>query len=240
MKPVLFIKNITIEGPGTIISFLDQHDIPYEIVDLSQDMNIKENIGEFGAVVVLGGPMNVYEEDRYPYLKDEKKFIKSCLDQHIPFLGLCLGSQLLAVCAGASVRKNEHLEIGWTNVDLNEEGKNDPLFKDISSPMTVFQWHGDTFEIPEGSPLLATSNLCRNQAFRVGKTAYGLQFHPELTVDDIVEWGHEYLPLMNNSEEIQIVQSLMDNPQPKIAETAEKVAQKICFNFFTTLAAYPI
>ncbi len=240
MKPVLFLKNITIEGPGTIISFLDQYYIPYEIVDLSKSIMVENDISSYGAVIVLGGPMNVYEEDRYPYLQYEKQLIKKCLDQHIPFLGLCLGSQLLAVCAGASVRKNEHLEIGWMDVNLTEEGKNDPLFKNLPSPMTVFQWHGDTFEIPEGSPLLATSSLCRNQAFRLGNSAYGLQFHPELTVDDIVQWGREYLPLMTNSEEIHIVQSLMDNPQPTIAAAAEKMAQTIYFNFFSTLAAYPI
>ncbi|MEW6235162.1 MAG: type 1 glutamine amidotransferase [Candidatus Omnitrophota bacterium] len=238
MKPVLFLKNIAIEGPGTIISYLESKNIPNQILDLSTGDPLPENPNHWGAVVVLGGPMNVDEEERFSYLRQEKQFIRQCLDQKIPFLGLCLGSQLLAAAAGASVCKNEYSEIGWMEVELTQEGKKCELFDGLPSTLAVFQWHGDTFDIPAGSPHLAKSALCRHQAFQVGDKAFGLQFHLEVGIEDIANWGREYLHLMNNAEEIKIVRNLLENPDLAKAEQVQKTALRLCGNFFARVAGY--
>ena len=125
-------------------------------------------------VVILGGPMNVYQEREYPFLKKEDLFIKDVLREEVPLLGICLGAQLLAKASGAEVSKSPYKEIGWYDVELTEEGRRDSLFRGLGPTLSVFQWHEDTFAVPDGGVLLATGTLCRNQAFRVGgaPTAY--------------------------------------------------------------------
>jgi GMP synthase-like glutamine amidotransferase len=145
-------------------------------------------------VVILGGPMNVYEEDNYPFLALEDAFIKMVLREKIPFLGICLGAQLLAKACGAKVTKSDYKEIGWFEVDLTPEGKQDGLFRGLPHTIPVFQWHEDTFAVPDGGILLGTSALCRNQAFRVGDSAYGLQFHTEVTPDMVKAWAEKEGP----------------------------------------------
>jgi GMP synthase (glutamine-hydrolysing) len=137
---------------------------------------------------MLGGPMNVYEEDKYSFLKKEDDFISRLIVEEIPFLGICLGAQLLAKACQARVRKAEVAEIGWSQVDLTREGRRDPLFLGATRCLNVFQWHEDTFEVPEGGVLLVKGKSCVNQAFRVGHHAYGVQFHFEATPQMISDW----------------------------------------------------
>ncbi len=175
----------------------------------------------------MGGAMNVYEEDNYPFLKAENIFIKKVLEKEIPYIGICLGSQLLAKACGAAVMKAPVKEIGWFDVALTLEAAHDPLFQGLAGPLEVFQWHEDTFTIPDGGVLLATSAACKNQAFRYGKNAYGLQFHVEITPDMIWSWvkADESLP---NSVEI-----LMAAYKKK--DLLEEQAKKLCNNFAALL-----
>ncbi len=189
---ILFIKHIGIEGPGTFGSFLDDKGIGYETVDVFDGAALPEDPAKYGAIVILGGPMNVYEEDAHPYLKDDDRFIKDCFRIGKPMLGLCLGAQLISKASGAKVGRNHEKEIGWFDVELTEDGVNDPLFKGFDKTIEVFQWHGDTFDIPENGAHLASSPLCANQAFRYNENAYGLQFHLEVTNDMVVEWLDAY------------------------------------------------
>lgn len=189
---ILIVKHIDIEGPGTMGDFLDTRNIPYRIIDLGAGDMLPEDLSRLKAVVVLGGPMNVDEEDKYPWLVKENEFIKEVLRRQIPFLGICLGSQLLAKAAGAKVVPSPVREIGWHHVQLTDDGKNDPLFKDFHEEYPIYQWHGDMFQIPEGGKLLATAKECPHQAFKVGDHAYGLQFHIEVTDKSIKEWCEEY------------------------------------------------
>jgi len=189
---ILFIKNIFIEGPETLGDFFIEKGFNVHTVDLQEGDSLPQDFKDIEAVIVLGGPMNVYEEKKYPFLKEETVFIRKVVDQQIPFLGLCLGSQLLAKAFDAKVERSPHEEIGFSTIQLTEEGKNDPLFKGLEEEVAVFQWHGDMFHIPQGATLLARSEDCPRQAFRVGPNAYGLQFHVEITEESIRAWTEKY------------------------------------------------
>ncbi len=143
---------------------------------------------QLAGLVVLGGPMNVDQTDEYPFLEPEVRWIREAIEARLPVLGICLGSQLLAKALGARVRPNPVKEIGWYAVELTSEAAHDRLFAGCGPRMTVFQWHGDTFESPAGAVHLARSDLCENQAFRYGDSAYALQFHVEVTSEMIDDW----------------------------------------------------
>lgn len=134
---------------------------------------------EVEALVVMGGPMAVYESRRYPFLTQELCLIEEVLQHDRAVLGVCLGSQLLAHALGARVYPGESPEIGFGSVELTEEGRHDPVFGTTGPSHPVFHWHGDTFDVPNGATLLASSAAYPHQAFRYGDSAYGLQFHIE-------------------------------------------------------------
>lgn len=189
----LIVKHIDIEGPGTLGDFLDAKSIEYKIVELGAGEALPSDLTGIKAVVVLGGPMNVDEEDKFPFLKPENEFIQRVLSKEIPFLGICLGSQLLAKAAGAKVGKSPVKEIGWYKIQMTADGKQDPLFKNFKEDDVIYHWHGDMFQIPANGRLLATTEGCPHQALKVGKNAYGLQFHVEITDKSIKEWCDEYI-----------------------------------------------
>ncbi|HHT9120665.1 MAG TPA: type 1 glutamine amidotransferase [Candidatus Hypogeohydataceae bacterium YC41] len=191
-KPVLILKHIDIEGPGTLGEFLQKHHLRSQTCGLYKVNNSPEKPGDYSAIISLGGPMNVYEEDRYPFLRWENDFLQKAIKEDVPLLGICLGAQLIAKAAGARVSKNPVKEIGWSDVSLTDEGIRDPVLKSLGSKLRVFQWHGDTFEIPKEGTHLATSPLCTNQAFRVNQRAYGLQFHLEVDPGMIALWAEAY------------------------------------------------
>jgi GMP synthase-like glutamine amidotransferase len=145
----------------------------------------------FDALIVLGGPMNVYEEERYQYLKRLNTTIKNFVIAGGLYLGFCLGGQLLAKALGAKVRRSQTKEIGNFEIQLTDGGVEDPLFKGFDTVFPALEWHGDTFEIPERAIKLVESELCANQAFRF-KNAYGLQFHLEATAEMLAEWVKVY------------------------------------------------
>ncbi len=180
-------------------------------------------------IVMLGGPMNVYQEEEYPFLKKEDLFIKGVLREEIPFLGICLGSQLLAKACGAAVTKSPEKEIGWYDVQLTEEGQQDELFHGLGQTLSVFQWHGDTFAVPDNGILLATGRPCRNQAFRVGRCAYGLQFHPEVTAAMVRTWSEE--------EGISFGGGLIEEEAAAQRAGFERQAQRLSDNFTRVVAS---
>jgi len=133
--------------------------------------------------------MNIYEDEKYPWLKEEKRFIKRMIEEGKIVLGICLGAQLVADVLGGNVHKNDHREIGWHGVSLTPAAKKSDIFGVLPERFVAFQWHGDTFEIPPGAAWMAESEACINQAFQLGK-AVGLQFHLETSmksIDDLIE-----------------------------------------------------
>ncbi len=192
---VMILKHVDIEGPGLIEDYLHRHKIPRRIIQLQSSLDLPQ-IEDFTHLVLLGGPMNVYEEDRYPFLKGEDLLIKVAIQRGKKILGICLGAQLIAKALGAKVFKAPAKEIGWYEVSLTQLGLEDPLFSNFPPRFRVFQWHEDTFEILEGWRFLVTSDPVTHQAFRYGENAYGLQFHLECTEEMIREW------LENDEEEM--------------------------------------
>ncbi len=189
---ILIVKHIDIEGPGTLGNFLKEQGESFGIIELGLGERLPDDPKAFKAVVVLGGPMNVDEQERYPFLKSENDFIREILKAGIPYLGICLGSQLLAKAAGAEVVKSPVKEIGWYQIQLTAEGKKDPLLGGFREEYPIYHWHGDMFQIPSGALLLASAQGCPHQALKVGRNAYGLQFHVEITDKSIREWCEEY------------------------------------------------
>ncbi len=221
-RNLLIIKQVEDEGPGLIEKIFTTHGWAIETIELSRGEELPSGFDEVGAVVVLGGPMNVHEEAKYPFLIEEEHYIRKALIGEIPLLGICLGAQLLAKTCGARVKKAPQREIGWCRVKKTGEGENDSLFSKSPDHMQVFQWHEDTFDIPEGAVLLVTGKDCRNQAFRVGQNAYGLQFHIEVTEDMIQSW-------FQSGEEAFVEKILSDTRN--IKEKYDTQADQILLNF---------
>lgn len=143
---------------------------------------------DFDWLIVMGGPMNIYEHDRYPWLINEKALIRDACVKDKKVLGICLGAQLLADVLGGRVGENRLKEIGWFDITLTDEGKKSDLLPIFETPMPAYHWHGDTFAIPKGSQNLLKSDACVNQAFRAGPKRLGLQFHLEVTHADARRW----------------------------------------------------
>ncbi len=191
---VYFITHAEDEGPGLLEGFFESLGWEETTLRLWRGDELPGDLDSAAGVAALGGPMNVYQEEEYPFLKNEDRFIKGVLREGIPFLSICLGAQLLAKACGATVAKSPHKEIGWFTVDMTPQGLRDLLFRGLGPVLSVFQWHEDAFALPEGSVLLATGRPCPNQAFRVGGHAYGLQFHLEVATETAMRWSESALP----------------------------------------------
>ncbi len=188
MKPVLAFRNAELESLGTIEDAFRAAGVPWTYIDLYDGLPRTFDHGQLAGIVVLGGLMNVDETDKYPYLAAELDYIRAALDAELPILAVCLGAQLVAKALGAKVSSMPTKEIGWYPLHVTDAAADDPLFAHFGPGETVFQWHGDTFELPAGAVQLAESPLCRQQAFRYGDSAYGLQFHMEVTAEMVDEW----------------------------------------------------
>jgi GMP synthase (glutamine-hydrolysing) len=184
---ILSIQNISCETLGTLEDLLISKGYVLNKV-LAPTEPIPHSAIEFSAIILLGGPMSVYEG--IPFLNKEQSLIRDAFRRNIPILGVCLGSQLIAGALGGTVYKGAKKEIGWYDVKLTDKGL-DNLFKGLKkSELRVFQWHGDTYTLPQDAVVLAYSDLYP-QAFRIG-SAYGLQFHLEVTIQMIKAWTEEY------------------------------------------------
>ena len=188
MSSVLVFQHIPHETLGSLESAFQEVGLAWKYLEMFGPVPPGIDLSAVAGLVVLGGPMNVDEVDQYPFLAAEIGWIRRAVQAGLPYLGICLGSQLLAKALGARVYANGVKEIGWYRIELTPQAADDPLFTGCQPIQTVFQWHGDTFDLPAGAVHLAFSPLCRHQAFRFGQSAWGLQFHIEMTPELIDRW----------------------------------------------------
>ena len=204
IKKAIVIQHVPHEGLGIIGEVLTSFGISAEFVRVYCGERVPAELERGTLLIVLGGPMGVYEAERYPFLKDELNLLERAFKKDSPVLGICLGSQLMAKAAGAKVWKGDKKEIGWYDVELTGDGATDGLFLSFPKKFRVFQWHGDTFDVPPNAKVLASSVDFPNQLIRIGKRAYGIQFHLEVTERMVYEW------LKENSEELASLKGVVD------------------------------
>jgi GMP synthase (glutamine-hydrolysing) len=192
MKTAIAIKHLHFEDLGTLEPALERGGYKIRYADSGVDDIAALDPVAPDLVVVLGGPIGAYEDDLYPTLKHELRLLEMRLKANRPTIGICLGAQLMARALGTRVYPGPRKEIGWSPITLRPEGC-EPAIRHLGQDNTaVLHWHGDTFDLPAGATLLASTEICRNQAFSWGRNALGLQFHPEAKAARLEQWfiGH--------------------------------------------------
>jgi GMP synthase (glutamine-hydrolysing) len=188
MDEVLVFQHDPFEDLGAFTEVLEKQGARCRVIQLYQGEMPAEEWERTGALIILGGPMGVYDEEQFPFLRWEKRIIRAAIDEAVPLLGVCLGAQLIAATLGAPVYHGPVKEIGWNPISITPHGQVDSLLGYLPENATVFQWHGDGFDLPSGAIRLASSVNYENQAFRMGKNIYALQFHLEVTPRMIERW----------------------------------------------------
>lgn len=212
------LQHVAWEGSGVIARVAQQYGYDVDIRRLDRGEDLPDAEGVDG-LVLMGGPMGAYEEVRYPFLRQECDLLEAVARRGDPVLGVCLGAQLLARALGAKVFRGDEAEIGFGEIELTPAGEEDPLFAGESHILPVFHWHGDTFTLPEGAALLASSAMYLHQAFRFGSMAYGFQFHVEPDSETWAAW-RDHLP-----------KGLVDESEGK-KKAIEMVGDRIIARFF--------
>jgi GMP synthase (glutamine-hydrolysing) len=191
---VHILQHVPYEPPANIEKYLKEKNLKYSFTKFFNNEPFPD-FSSFDVLIVMGGPMGVYDEDKFPFLKKEKVFIENAIKLGKKIFGVCLGAQLIADVLGAKVYKNNEKEIGWFPIYLTEEGKNTNIFNEFPKELIAFHWHGDTFEIPSGFKRVFYNETTQNQAFiNDNETILGLQFHFEVSKESVKQ-------LIENSKE---------------------------------------
>ena len=181
MAPCLIVQHLEPEGPYAIGDALEEAGVPVDLRPVFAGAPLPRDLADADGLVVMGGPMSAVSDEGFPTRRAELDLLAEALDAGLPTLGVCLGAQLLALAGGGTVTTGtDGPEIGWAPVELTGEAGEDPLMAGSPARLTVLHWHGDTFDPPAGATALAASSRYRNQAFRHGPRAWGLQFHLEI------------------------------------------------------------
>ena len=217
---LLVLQHISCEPPAAFEDELRARGLDVTRVELDEGDALPD-WREFPAIVVMGGPMGAYDETDHPWLVEEKRLLREAVEADVPVWGVCLGAQLLASALGARVYRGDEPEVGVLPVELTSAAADDPVFRDVPSSFPTLQWHGDSFDLPDGATLLASSPAYPHQAFRVGRS-YGLQFHLEVALDLATEWGE--VPAYAQSLESTLGPGALER---LLAEVAEHVDETV-------------
>lgn len=192
MKTAVVIRHVAFESLGTFAAVLDKRGVEFRYVDAGIDDLARLDPRAPDLLVVLGGPIGAYEEESYPFILDEIRLLERRLALDLPTLGICLGAQMMARALGARVYPGPAKEIGWSPLSLSEAGRASPLVHLDGEKTAMLHWHGDTFDLPTGATLLASTALCRHQAYSWGRGALAFQCHPEAETAEMERWfiGH--------------------------------------------------
>jgi len=187
----LVLRHAQAEGLGLLGNALRERGIHHRALDLARGEPVPKELRGVGGLIVLGGPMGAYEQEKHPFLRSETALLEKAIAAGRPVLGICLGAQLIAQVLGARVYPGDKREVGWAPVTLTDDGRDDPLFVGGETTLTVFHLHADTYELPADGVNLATSPAYEQQAFRWGEIVYGFQFHLEFTESIIARLAQE-------------------------------------------------
>lgn len=224
---LLCLKHVPFEGPGLIALWANESNYSLKVKELYQGDTLPQ-LDSFDFLLIMGGPMNVYEETEYPWLKEEKDFIKRTIDAGKFTLGICLGAQLIASALGSKVYANDPKEIGWFPV-FREPST--PSFIDFPPQLEVLHWHGDTFNLPEGAKRITRSDKCLNQAFTYGKHVMGLQFHLEMDIEQIQLICRACANELSKSSETVQTADRIQSPKAQTLETTRNVLRELLNSF---------
>lgn len=203
------------------------YDITNTRIFESDDSVELPNIDEIDLLILMGGPMSVNDEETLAWLAPEKEWLRRYIQAGKPVLGICLGSQLIVSAMGANVYPGEHKEIGWFPVH-SVISTDETLFK-FPDSTDVFHWHGETFDLPENATLLASSEACKNQAFQLGDSAIGLQFHIETTPESAKMLATQYREDLIPAKYIQSEQAILEASEEKYLKNQQLMSEILAF-----------
>jgi GMP synthase-like glutamine amidotransferase len=197
-RRLVILQHAAHEGPSRVLSAFERAGFTTEILRLDLGVSVPETTDDMDALLVLGGSMGVGDlgDPRYPFLGPEIALLERAIERDFPTLGICLGSQLIARAAGANVCPNQRgdslvREVGWGAVHFTRTAGEEPVLEGLDTAEVMLHWHGDTFDLPRGATLLASTLHCPHQMFRLKNRIFGVQFHPEVDETDIVRWVEE-------------------------------------------------
>ncbi len=239
MSRLLVFQHVAAEPLGTLDPLIRARGHRVRFVNFERDPDAQPEVDRYRGLVVLGGPMNVEDQERRAHLKTELKAIERALRQGKPVFGICLGAQLLAHVLGAPVRRHTQPEIGWYELATTEAGRRDPVFAALGARTHVFEWHSYTFDLPAGAEQLARTANCEQQAFRYGESAYGVQFHPEVDAALIGRWlgtaaYQQEIRATGIAHDSEVIRAQTGEHAPQLREQAEPL-----FNAFLDLVGRP-
>lgn len=179
---VLVVQHAEAEHLGRIAEALTTEGVDYQSIRADLGEPIPTRLNGFSGLILMGGPQGVYEDARFPFLKSEKSLTQQAINENLPILGVCLGSQILAEVLGSKVRPSGSFEVGWRDVKLASECANDPVLGSLPSMLRPLHWHGDAYDLPPGSKAIGFSSMTPVQGFFLSGKFYGLLFHLEMTL----------------------------------------------------------
>ncbi|HTP24135.1 MAG TPA: gamma-glutamyl-gamma-aminobutyrate hydrolase family protein [Anaeromyxobacteraceae bacterium] len=235
-REVVVLQHVACEGPGLLATSLRDEELEVRTVRLDRGEPVPSQLSPARGLVAMGGPMGVHESDRYPFLLRELSLIERALADGVPFLGICLGSQLLAAALGARVYPAGAQEIGILPVTKKPGACGDRLLGGAPAEFLALHWHGDVFDLPKGALSLARSERTEHQAFRHGERAYGLLFHLEANAEQVASMAETFAAELSEARVDR--RALLEAAQASIP-TMELLARRVFSEFATLIAKSP-
>lgn len=233
----LVLQHISVEHPGIFCKFMQRDGISWDTVELDEGDRIP-NLDDYHALIVMGGPMDVWQENEHPWLITEKQTIrKAIVDLELPYFGFCLGHQLMANALGGKVEKMAQPEVGILDIELTDAGQASPFFAGLQKNIKSLQWHSVAVTEPiPGSLVLAQSPACAIQALQYGESAFSMQCHIELTDSTVADWGKipEYEQSLENIWGVGALEKL-DTEAKKYMADFNNSATMLYNNFITQI-----